>query len=74
MGVPDSAMVGVKNGWDPEKATGWQVNSAGYVRLGKTFYLACVMTGSNPSEAYGIQVVDRVAQAFWNFESQRDNS
>jgi beta-lactamase class A len=74
MGVPARAMVGVKNGWYPEKTTGWQVNSAGYVHLGKTFYLACVMTGSNPSEAYGIQVVDRVAQAFWNFESQRDNS
>ena len=54
-GVPTSATVGVKNGWYPEKATGWQVNTAGYVRLGKTYYLACVMTGSNPSEAYGIR-------------------
>jgi beta-lactamase family protein len=70
-GVPTGATVGVKNGWYPEKATGWQVNTAGYVRLGKTYYLACVMTGSNPSEAYGIEVVDRVAQAFWNFESSR---
>ncbi|MGB8197703.1 MAG: serine hydrolase, partial [Acidimicrobiales bacterium] len=72
-GVPTNAEVGVKNGWYPEKTTGWQVNTAGYVRLGKTYYLACVMTGSNPSEAYGIQVVDRVAQAFWNFESSRAN-
>jgi hypothetical protein len=73
-GVPTAATVGVKNGWYPEKATGWQVNTAGFVRLGKTNYLACVMTGSNPSEAYGIEVVDRVAQAFWNFESQRAKS
>jgi hypothetical protein len=70
-GVPTSATVGVKNGWYPEKTTGWQVNTAGYVRLGKTYYLACVMTGSNPSEAYGKEVVDRVAEAFWNFESSR---
>ena len=73
-GVPTAATVGVKNGWYPEKATGWQVNTAGYVRIGTTYYLACVMTGSNPSEAYGIQVVDRVAQAFWNFESSRAKS
>jgi beta-lactamase class A len=72
-GVPTNAMVGVKNGWYPEKTTGWQVNSAGYVRLGRTFYLAVVMTGSNPSEAYGREVVNRVAQAFWHFESDRAN-
>ncbi len=70
-GVPTQATVGVKNGWYPETSTGWQINTAGYVHLGKTFYLACVMTGSNPSEAYGREVVDRVAQAFWNFESSR---
>jgi hypothetical protein len=70
-GVPTGAMAGVKNGWYPEKTTGWQVNSAGYVKLGKTYYLAVVMTGSNPSESYGREVVNRVAQAFWNFESSR---
>jgi beta-lactamase class A len=73
-GVPTGATVGVKNGWYPESATGWQVNTAGYVHLGKTYYLASVMTGENPSEAYGKEVVDRVAQAFWNFESRRANS
>ena len=73
-GVPTSATVGVKNGWYPETTTGWQVNTAGYVHLGKTYYLASVMTGENPSEAYGKEVVDRVAQAFWNFESRRANS
>jgi hypothetical protein len=73
-GVPTGAIVGVKNGWYPESATGWQVNTAGYVHLGKTYYLASVMTGENSSEAYGKEVVDRVAQAFWNFESRRANS
>jgi beta-lactamase class A len=70
-GVPTNATVGVKNGWYPESATGWQVNTAGYVHLGKTYYLASIMTGSNPSEAYGKEVVGRVSQAFWNFESSR---
>jgi hypothetical protein len=73
-GVPVRAIVGVKNGWYPESTTGWQVNTAGYVHLGKTYYLAVVMTASNPSEAYGKLVVDRVAQAFWNFESSRANT
>lgn len=70
-GVPTNARVGVKDGWYPEKKTGWQVNSAGYVHLGQTFYLAVVMTASNPSEGYGREVVNRVGQAFWNFESSR---
>jgi hypothetical protein len=70
-GVPTRAVVGVKNGWYPEKSTGWQINTAGYVHLGKTYYLAVIMTGTNPSEAYGIETVDRVSQAFWNFESSR---
>jgi len=54
--------VGVKNGWYLEKATGWQVNTAGYVHLGRTYYLAVVMTASNPSEDYGREVVDRVSR------------
>jgi hypothetical protein len=70
-GVPANATVGVKDGWYEEKATGWQVNSAGYVHLGRTYYLAVVMTASSPSEAYGREVVNRVSQAFWNFESSR---
>jgi hypothetical protein len=73
-GVPAQAMVGVKNGWYPEKTTGWQINSAGYVHLGRTYYLAVVMTASNPNEAYGREVVNRMGQAFWNFESGRANS
>jgi beta-lactamase class A len=72
-GVPTRATVGVKNGWYPETTTGWQINTAGYVHLGKTYYLAVIMTASNPSEAYGKLVVGRVSQALWNFESSRAN-
>jgi beta-lactamase class A len=67
-GVPKSAVVGVKNGWYPEPTTGWQVNTAGFVRLGKVYYLAVVMTGHNPSEDYGIGSVDGVSQLLWNIE------
>ena len=70
-GVPAQAMVGVKNGWYHEKTTGWQINSAGFVHLGRTYYLAVVMTASNPKEAYGREVVNRLGQALWNFESGR---
>jgi len=52
-GVPTNATVGVKNGWYLEKATGWQVNTAGYVHLGRTYYLAVVMTASNRARITG---------------------
>jgi beta-lactamase class A len=68
-GTPAEAQVGVKNGWYDESATGWQINSAGYVRLGDTFYLACVMTQGSPSEAYGIGTVSGLGWMLWNFES-----
>jgi hypothetical protein len=70
-GAPTNAVVGVKDGWYRETTTGWQVNSTGYVHLGRTFYLAVIMTASNPSVGYGREVVNRVSQAFWNFESRR---
>ena len=41
--------------------------------LANTDDLAVIMTASNPSEAYGKEVVGRVSQAFWSFESSRNN-
>jgi hypothetical protein len=70
-GVPAGAIVGVKNGWYPEKDTGWQVNTAGFVLRGHTRYLLVVMTGHNPSESYGLRTVNTAAQLSWNFESAR---
>jgi beta-lactamase class A len=67
--VPSRATVGVKNGWYPETATGWQLNSAGYVHLGRCYYLAVVMTAENPTEQYGLETVNQVGHLFWNFES-----
>jgi beta-lactamase class A len=67
--VPSRATVGVKNGWYPETATEWQLNSAGYVHLGRCYYLAVVMTAENPTEQYGLQTVNQIGHLFWNFES-----
>ena len=68
-GVPANAIVGNKNGWYPEKYTGWQVNSAGYVRSGRTYYFAVVMTTRNPNESYAINVLNGFGLRLWNFES-----
>jgi beta-lactamase class A len=67
--VPPQATVGVKNGWYPETATGWQLNSAGYVHLGRCYYLAVVMTAENPTEQYGLETINQIGHLFWNFES-----
>jgi len=67
--VPSRATVGVKNGWYHETATGWQINSAGYVHLGHCYYVAVVMTAENPTAQYGVQTIDQVGHMFWNFES-----
>lgn len=68
-GVPARATVGLKNGWYPEKATGWQVNTSGYVHYRHCYYLAAVMTAHNPDEAYGLDTVDMVSQDLWNILS-----
>jgi Beta-lactamase enzyme family len=67
-GVPVRAVVGVKDGWYHERATGWQVNSAGYVHLGAVTYLAVVMTARNPDERYGIDTVNTVGELLWRAE------
>lgn len=64
-GPPPTATIGLKDGYYPEKKTGWQINSAGYVHLGSRFYLAAIMTSHNPSESYGIDTVNAVAKMIW---------
>ncbi len=67
-GVPAEAEVGIKDGWYPE-SSGWQVNTAGYVHLGRVTYLAVVMSGENPDEDYGINTVNVLGTLLWRFES-----
>lgn len=68
-GVPRTAVVGNKNGWYPE-ASGWQINSAGYVHRGSVTYLAVVMTAQNPDEGYGMATVNTVGSLLWRYESR----
>jgi beta-lactamase class A len=70
-GVPTTAIVGVKNGWYPVSTTGWQVNTAGYVRTDDHFYLAVIMTAHNKSQLYGTYTVNKISQLLWDFQSSR---
>jgi len=70
-GVPATAKVGVKNGWYPVSTTGWQVNSAGYVKTDDHFYLAVIMTSHNRNQQYGTNAVNKISQLMWEFQSSR---
>jgi len=63
-GVPANARVAIKNGWLPE-STGWHVNSIGRVQGDNRDYLIAVYTEFDPSWAYGIDTIERVAAAAW---------
>jgi hypothetical protein len=66
-GSPARALVGVKDGYYLEATTGWQLNTTGFVRYQGRFYLATVMTASNPDEEYGIDTVTTVSRDIWRF-------
>ncbi|MFI5035334.1 MAG: serine hydrolase [Acidimicrobiales bacterium] len=69
-GVPSRALVGVKDGNFPESTTGWQLNSAAYVHLGRVTYMAVVMTQGDPDETYGMDTVNDLGELLWRFESR----
>jgi hypothetical protein len=57
----------VKDGWYDEIPTGWQVNSTGFVQYQGRFYLATIMTASDPNETYGMDTVTTVANGIWKY-------
>ncbi|NEB79997.1 serine hydrolase [Streptomyces sp. SID14478] len=62
-GVPRGLRVHLKNGWLPRATHGWRVHSIGaFTGSGRTYRLA-VLSHDNPSMAYGVRTVERVAQA-----------
>ena len=61
-GAPAGEVVAVKNGWLPLAAGGWRVNTTG-VGFGRRSYLLAVLSDGNPSMAYGVRTVSRVATA-----------
>jgi hypothetical protein len=64
-GPPATATIGIKDGWYPEVTTGWQINSAGYVHDGTSFYLAVIMSADNSSELYGESTLNSIATLIW---------
>lgn len=70
-GSPAKATVAVKDGWYDEIPTGWQVNSTGFVQYQGRFYLATIMTESDPSETYGIDTVTMIANGIWKYLKPR---
>ncbi len=70
VGVPADATIGVKNGWYNEHDTGWQINSAGYVHSGNTFYLACVMTSGSPTQTYGTETTSNFGRLLYSYLAQ----
>ncbi len=70
-GSPALATVGLKDGYYPEKVTGWQLNSSGFVMYQGRFYLVSIMCGDNPDEAYGIATLTTVADDIWKYLKPR---
>ncbi|MGA7835785.1 MAG: serine hydrolase [Acidimicrobiales bacterium] len=66
-GSPERASVWLKDGWYNEIPTGWQVNSTGFVEYQGRFYLATIMTASDPDETYGIDTVTTIASDIWKY-------
>ncbi|MYT70444.1 MULTISPECIES: serine hydrolase [unclassified Streptomyces] len=62
-GMPRGVRAHLKNGWLPRATHGWRVHSIGvFTGQGRTYRIA-VLSHDNPSMAYGVRTVERVAQA-----------
>ncbi|MCW2904494.1 MAG: hypothetical protein JWO67_6759 [Streptosporangiaceae bacterium] len=61
-GAPPGATVHVKNGWLPRLTHGWRVHSIGGFDGGGRDYLIVVLSQDNPTMAYGVETIERVAE------------
>jgi beta-lactamase class A len=62
-GAPRSLVVHVKNGWLPLAPFGWRINSIGGFTGHGQRYSIVVLTEDNPTMAYGVSTVERIAEA-----------
>jgi beta-lactamase class A len=62
-GAPRSLVVHVKNGWLPLAPFGWRINSIGGFTGHGQRYSIVVLTQDNPTMAYGVDTVERIAEA-----------
>jgi hypothetical protein len=61
-GAPTSLSVHVKNGWLPLATHGWRIHSIGVFTGHQRGYSIVVLTEDNPTMAYGIDTIERVAE------------
>jgi len=62
-GAPASLTVHVKNGWLPLATHGWRIHSIGSFTGHDGGYSIVVLTQDNPTMAYGITTIEKIAQA-----------
>ena len=62
-GMPRGIKAHLKNGWLPRSTHGWRVHSIGVFTGTGRAYRIVVLSHDNPTMAYGVRTVERVAQA-----------
>ncbi|MEW2394312.1 serine hydrolase, partial [Streptomyces venezuelae] len=62
-GMPRGVRAHLKNGWLPRATLGWRVHSVGVFKGAGRTYRIVVLSHGNPTMAYGVRTVERIAQA-----------
>ena len=62
-GMPRSLKAHIKNGWLPRSTHGWRVHSVGVFTGSDRTYRIVVLSHDNPTMAYGVRTIERIAQA-----------
>ncbi|MEU8981427.1 serine hydrolase [Streptomyces sp. NPDC048309] len=62
-GMPTGLTAHIKNGWLPRATHGWRVHSVGAFTGSARTYHIVVLTHDNPTMAYGVRTIERIAQA-----------
>ncbi|MHA5053502.1 serine hydrolase [Streptomyces sp. SD15] len=62
-GMPKGLTAHLKNGWLPRSTHGWRVHSVGAFTGPHRTYRIVVMSHDNPTMAYGVRTIERIARA-----------
>lgn len=62
-GMPAGLRAHIKNGWLPRSTHGWRVHSVGAFTGADRTYRIVVLSHDNPTMAYGVRTIERLAQA-----------
>jgi beta-lactamase class A len=61
-GMPSGLRAHIKNGWLPRSTHGWRVHSVGAFTGAERTYRIVVLSHDNPTMAYGVRTIERIAQ------------